>query len=271
LAFTAHEQEQRRTVAEGLIVGRCGVRGTDNVPGTRRLPRRQIVEIHAYQPLGKDRAHAGTNCRRVVWVRRGSHQQDAGPGDLTKDVGGRAGGTDALNAITPDTARRPEAEALSALEPGGDVLDRLPTMTDDAGPTITVLSQTTAGELCRSARWRELYHPHGVADELRLSLFADGHCWGYLELLRDRTGGYFTTEESEFLLRLGAPMARALRAALTYVSAPTTDIPHGPGTLVIDAHDAIQATTPDGDQWVTLLRSYASPAEALFSAPVPGL
>lgn len=158
-----------------------------------------------------------------------------------------------------------------ALEYGGDVLDRLPTMTDDAGPAITVLSQTTAGKLCRSARWRELYHPHGVADELRLSLFADGYCWGYLELLRDRTGRHFTAEEAEFLLRLGAPMAKALRAALTHVSALTTDIPHGPGTLVIDAHDAIQATTPEGDQWVTLLRSYATPAEALLPAPVPVL
>lgn len=178
------------------------------------------------------------------------------------------------NLVCSGTGDSPAAADLGrflALEYGGDVLDRLPTMNDDAGSAITVLSQTTAGDLCRSARWRELYDPHGVADELRLSLFADGHCWGYLELLRGRSSRHFTTEEAEFLLRLGAPLAKALRTALTCISAPTTDVPHGPGTLIIDAHDAIQATTPEGHQWVTLLRSYATPAEANFPAPVPVL
>ncbi|MCA1677048.1 MAG: hypothetical protein LC799_34335, partial [Actinobacteria bacterium] len=176
-----------------------------------------------------------------------------------------------VSSGTGDSPAATDLGRFLALEYGGNVLDRLPTMADDAGPAIAVLSQTTAGDLCRSARWRELYDPHGVADELRLSLSADGYCWGYLELLRDRAGRHFTTEEAEFLLRLGVPMAKALRAALTGVSAPTADVPHGPGTLVLDAHDAIQATTPEGDQWLTLLRSYAIPAEALFPAPVPVL
>jgi hypothetical protein len=74
---------------------------------------------------------------------------------------------------------------------------------------------------------------------VRLALFADGYCWGYLELLRDRTGPHLTTEEAEFLLRLSAPMAKAIRAALTCVSSPTTDVAHGPGTLILDAHDTI--------------------------------
>jgi hypothetical protein len=91
---------------------------------------------------------------------------------------------------------------------------------------------------------------------VRLALFADGYCWGYLELLRDRTGPHLTTEEAEFLLRLSAPMAKAIRAALTCVSSPTTDVAHGPGTLILDAHDTIQATTPEADQW-------------LWPAPVP--
>jgi hypothetical protein len=127
------------------------------------------------------------------------------------------------------------------------------------------------GDLYRSARWRELYHPHGIGDELRLALFADGYCWGYLELLRDRTGHHFTTEEAEFLLRLSAPMAKALRAALTCVSSPATDVVHGPGTLILDAHNAIQATTPEAEQWLAVFRSYAIPAEALFPAPMPVL
>ncbi|MGH3513403.1 MAG: hypothetical protein ACRDQH_05335 [Pseudonocardiaceae bacterium] len=112
-----------------------------------------------------------------------------------------------------------------------------------------MLSQTTAGDLRRSTRWRELYHPHRIGDELRHALFADGYCWGYLELLRDCTGGHFTTEEAEFLLRLSAPMAKALRAALTCVSAPTTDVPPGPGILILDAHNAIHAPRRRTSGW----------------------
>jgi hypothetical protein len=158
-----------------------------------------------------------------------------------------------------------------ALEYGGDDLDRLLILADGDGPAVAVLSHKTAGDLYRSARWRELYHPHGIGDELRLALFADGYCWGYLELLRDRTGHHFTTEEAEFLLRLSAPMAKALRAALTCVSSPATDVVHGHGTLILDAHNAIQATTPEAEQWLAVFRSYAIPVEALFPAPMPVL
>lgn len=176
-----------------------------------------------------------------------------------------------ISSGTGDSPAAADPGRFLALEYGGDDLDRLLTLADGDGPAIGVLSQTTAGDLYRSARWRELYHPHGIGDELRLALFADGYCWGYLELLRDRTGGHFTTEETEFLLRLSAPMAKALRTALTCVSAPITDLAHGPGTLILDARDAIQATTPEGDQWLALFRSYAIPAEALFPAPTPVL
>ncbi len=155
-----------------------------------------------------------------------------------------------------------------ALEYGGDDPDPLRILADGGGPAISVLSQTTAGDLCRSTRWRELRHPHGIGDELRLALVADGYCWGYLILLRDRTGRHFTTEEAEFLLRLGVPMAKALRAAFTCVSSPATDVAYSPGTVILDAHDAIQATTPEGDQWLALLRSYALPAKPLFPVPL---
>ncbi|HEV7449821.1 MAG TPA: LuxR C-terminal-related transcriptional regulator [Pseudonocardiaceae bacterium] len=176
-----------------------------------------------------------------------------------------------LSSGTGDSPATNDLGRYLALEYGSDDLNRLLTLANGEGPAVAVLSQTTAGDLYRSRRWRELYHPYGVGDELRLALFADGYRWGYLELLRDRTGGHFTTEEAEFLLRLSVPMAKALRAALTCVSSPTTDVAHGPGTLILDAHNVIQATTPEADQWLALLRSYAIPIEALFPAPVPVL
>lgn len=174
-----------------------------------------------------------------------------------------------MSSGTGDSPAATDLGRFLALEYGSDDLDRLLTLADGDGPAIGVLSHTTAGDLSRSARWRELYQPHGIGDELRLALFADGYCWSYLELLRDCNGHHFTTEEAEFLLRLSAPMAKALRAALTCVSSPTTDVPQGPGTLILDADNAIQATSPEGNQWLALLRSYAIPTEALFPAPTP--
>jgi DNA-binding CsgD family transcriptional regulator len=162
---------------------------------------------------------------------------------------------------------------LLAHEYGGNDQDLLLVFTDGKRPAIAVLSKTTAGDLYRSNRWRKFYHPHDVGDELRLALVVDGYCWGYLFLLRDHTGPHFTTEEAEFLLRLSVPMAKTLRSALTGVSSPITDVAHGPGTVILDSHDAVQATTAEGAQWLAQLRSYESsyPLPALYPAPHPVL
>ncbi|MFL6123844.1 LuxR C-terminal-related transcriptional regulator [Actinophytocola sp.] len=142
-------------------------------------------------------------------------------------------------------------------------------LADGVRPAVSVLSDATGGDLHRNARWRELYGPHGVGDELRLALLADGQCWGYLELLREDTGRYFSLEEAEFLLRLGAPIAKAIRETLTRVEAPTTDLRRGPGTLVFDGNDVLAASTPEGDEWLATLRFAGTPAAAALPIPVP--
>jgi hypothetical protein len=86
-----------------------------------------------------------------------------------------------------------------------------------------VLSQTTDGDLCRSSRWREIYEPHGVADEVRVTLAADGYTWVFPDLTRDRGSAHFTDEEASFLRSLGPVMARGLRTALTAVTPSTQE------------------------------------------------
>jgi DNA-binding CsgD family transcriptional regulator len=136
-------------------------------------------------------------------------------------------------------------------------------------PAVTVLSSATGGDLHRNARWRELYDPRGVGDELRLALLAEGQCWGYLELLREDSSRHFTVEEAEFLLRLGAPIAKAIRETLTRVDAPVTDLLLGPGTLVFDKDDVLCASTTEGDEWLATLRSAGTRAAAVLPIPVP--
>lgn len=148
-----------------------------------------------------------------------------------------------------------------------DGSDRMLASTGGRGPATSVLSEITGGDLLCSARWREVYERCGVGDELRVALVADGYCWGLLEMVRDRTGRHFTADEADFVLRLGTPMARALRSALTAVSSPATDAPWDPGILVLDRRGTIGATTPEADAWLALIHANAIPIEALFPAP----
>jgi hypothetical protein len=65
-----------------------------------------------------------------------------------------------------------------------------------------VLSRSTGGDLHRSIRWREIYQPGGMGDELRVELAVDGRCWGTIEVVRERCGRLFSDEEADFALRL---------------------------------------------------------------------
>jgi hypothetical protein len=52
-----------------------------------------------------------------------------------------------------------------------------------------ILSLATEGELDRASRFREIFSPFGLTDELRVVLRIDGTVWGSATLLR--TGGRF--------------------------------------------------------------------------------
>src|SRR2546430_2255030 len=159
-----------------------------------------------------------------------------------------------------------------ALDFAHDELDcqvSFPELASGVRPAVSVLSKVTSGDLRRNARWRELYDPRGVGDELRLALLADGQSWGCLDLLREDSSRHFSVEEAEFLLRLGAPIAKAIRETLTRVDAPATDLLLGPGTLVFDGDNVLCASTVEGDQWLATLRSAGTPAAAMLPIPVP--
>jgi DNA-binding CsgD family transcriptional regulator len=145
----------------------------------------------------------------------------------------------------------------------------LASLADGDGPQVGVLSHATADDLHRSARWRELYAPYAIGDELRAALLADTYCWGYMELLREDGARHFTLEEAQFVARLGATMAKAIRRALTRIGSTATGPTTGPGTLIYDADSVLLAATPEGEHWLAMLRADEGPAEARFPAPVP--
>ena len=103
------------------------------------------------------------------------------------------------------------------------------------------LSRATGGDLESSARYRTMYAPCGIADEVRFAFVADGACYGTVCLLRSEGG--FNSREIALIESLSKHVAHGLRSALVRpglgLSLPT---PAGvPGVLVVD--DALQVVS----------------------------
>ena len=50
--------------------------------------------------------------------------------------------------------------------------------------SVAILSEVTGGDLDQASRFRDIFGPFGLTDELRAVLWADGTAWGSATLLR---------------------------------------------------------------------------------------
>ena len=100
---------------------------------------------------------------------------------------------------------------------------------------VGVLDHATHGHPEQSARYRDLLRPRGISDELRASFVADGRCWGYLGLYRDRGRPGFSEDEAAFVADIDAHVAAGVRRALL-IDAVTGSSPDldGPGVILLD-------------------------------------
>jgi DNA-binding CsgD family transcriptional regulator len=140
------------------------------------------------------------------------------------------------------------------------------------GARVGVLSRATGGDLHRSIRWRDIYQPGGIGDELRVELAVDGRCWGTMEVVRERHDRLFSDDEADFALRLAPRVAALLRdaQARSWSAAGSGDdepTPR-PGVLILDASLSIAATTSDAERWLTELSDAAPRAGSLLPAPI---
>jgi DNA-binding CsgD family transcriptional regulator len=140
------------------------------------------------------------------------------------------------------------------------------------GARVGVLSRSTGGDLHRSIRWREIYQPGGISDELRVELTIGGRCWGTLEVVRERGDRLFSDEEADFALRLAPRVATLLRDAQARIwsAAGMGDRgpDPGPGVLVLDAHLAPAAITADAERWMTELTDASTRVGNIVPAPI---
>ena len=112
------------------------------------------------------------------------------------------------------------------------------------------LNDATTGRYDRSARWREVFGPLGLDDDLRAALVADGSCWGYLALHRQGIKGPFSAEETSFVGQLTAHLAEGLRKSLLIENVAVEEADEGPGLILLDDHLDVVATTPAARYWL---------------------
>lgn len=133
---------------------------------------------------------------------------------------------------------------------------------------VADLSEATGGDLSRSARWREVFHPLGLDDDLRAALVAEGSCWGYLALHRAGARGVFAAAELEFVSRVVDHLAEGLRVSLILDTAETEETTEGPGLVLLDDAFDVAATTPAAERWLGELRADERPDIGALPASV---
>jgi len=145
---------------------------------------------------------------------------------------------------------------------GGDDVNRwteLAQLPDGVG----TLARATGGHLEASARYRDLFKPLGLGDELRAVLRTGDDCWGLMCLHRE-AGGSFSAADEQLVRRVAPHLAEGLRAGLLMVSAGEGSAMDAPGLVVLDASGELVAATPAAQQWFAEL-GFDAPA----GRPVP--
>jgi DNA-binding CsgD family transcriptional regulator len=133
---------------------------------------------------------------------------------------------------------------------GGDVNPFVVLARDPAG--VRTLAHATGGELEASARYRDVFRPLGLGDELRAVLRAGGVCWGCLCLHRE-AGAPFSPAEAAFVARIAPHLAEGIRAGLLAASVEAADPADGPGLLVLSADGSLLSCTDAGRGWLDAL------------------
>jgi DNA-binding CsgD family transcriptional regulator len=129
---------------------------------------------------------------------------------------------------------------------GGDVNQWTTLARDREG--VTTLARATAGDYESSARYRDLFQPLGLGDELRAVLRTGDACWGLMCLHRE-SGHAFSEQERQLVKALAPHLAEGLRAGLLMAGAADSTGVDAPGLVVLDRSGELVAATAAAQAW----------------------
>ena len=119
---------------------------------------------------------------------------------------------------------------------------------DPAG--VRTLMEATGGRPARSERYRDIFAPLGLQDELRAVLRMRGSCWGYICLHRETAEASFAPEEARFIQRLAPHLAEGLRAGLLRQACDLEDAADSPGLVILGADGAVTGMNDAAGRWL---------------------
>jgi DNA-binding CsgD family transcriptional regulator len=130
-----------------------------------------------------------------------------------------------------------------------------------AGGPAASLGEATGGDLHLSRRHRELKHPHGFGDELRVALVDDSGTWGGLTLLREAGRRPFAAADTRLVASVARQLAEGIQRALSASALAAGDPADGggdepgAGLLLLADDNSIDVADPAAERWLDELRA----------------
>ncbi|MFF4538400.1 LuxR C-terminal-related transcriptional regulator [Streptomyces aureus] len=139
-----------------------------------------------------------------------------------------------------------------------DDVDNLRALTRRPGRT-SLLSRSTHGRLGDSKYYREILHPLGLSDELRLLLRDGRRTWGLLVLCRDAHTRPFSAADLAVAEAAGVPACAALRRSLLLSGVDAGPLPDAPGWVVLGSDLTVRSMSPTAQHWIDRLQERHAP------------
>ena len=114
---------------------------------------------------------------------------------------------------------------------------------------VGTLAAATEGKLARSPRYRDIFEPLGLADELRAVLRTRGAVWGFMCLHRER-GAVFSPLEQGFIHRIAPHLAEGVRLGLLVQCAARDDLVASPGLILLAPDDSVIGKNSAAERWL---------------------
>ncbi|MFE9560194.1 helix-turn-helix transcriptional regulator [Streptomyces sp. NPDC006487] len=159
---------------------------------------------------------------------------------------------------------------LLEIEYGEEDVNQFPGLVK-SGRIAAGLWQATRQRPHTSSRYRDVYRPAGMGDEMRVLLRSGRTVWGALVLHRGGDRAPFSDGEIATVSTLAPSITEALRGAYLRHDAAAADseLPAAPGLLTFHPGGELDRVTPAGHAWLEQLAG--APAESAAPLPQPVL
>jgi hypothetical protein len=122
---------------------------------------------------------------------------------------------------------------------------------------VRTLMQATGGCPARSDRYRDIFAPLGLQDELRAVLRVRDTCWGCICLHREAAQAAFSRDEARFVQQLAPHIAEGIRMGLLRQACDLETASDGPGLVLLAADGAVAGMNQAAERWLEELGGHA--------------